>query len=147
LSTTEPTHRGQPSEGGDRTRRLGAVEARRDAAVLCLMTLMGLSFESAALRHLRELVVRRAFAFVVGDFSRREPIAPNSSVPPLLLAQLYAGAASATPDDRDDLDALRGGRRRMYNQDASAMLDTGLVLLGMIPLGCRSARFHRVMPA
>ena len=71
------------------------------------IALMRISFESARLRRSTAFVVAGAFAFTFGGCSRVEPIVPppESSVPPLVLAQRFADAASAIPADQYDLDA------------------------------------------
>jgi hypothetical protein len=61
--------------------------------------LMGIPFESARLRRRTALVVAGAFAFTFGGCSRVATIAPppESSVPPLVLAQRYADTAAELP--------------------------------------------------
>ena len=75
--------------------------------MLCGITLMRFSFESAELRRRTALAVASAFLFTFGGCARVAPSAsePESSVPPLVLAERYADAASAIPADRYDLDA------------------------------------------
>jgi hypothetical protein len=63
--------------------------------------------EAGPIRRGAALFVASAFAFTFGGCSRVAPIAPppESSIPPLVLAQRYADAAAAIPADRYDLDA------------------------------------------